>query len=109
MFANDGKSVVMKGVTHDACDHLIKPVRIEALKNIWQHVIRKRKNWLKDAEQSGSLESRSVTRSRRQHRMSLGSSSATVKPLLSWLLFERERETPFSSVTLSCQGLNDKV
>ncbi|XP_014499068.1 two-component response regulator ARR2 [Vigna radiata var. radiata] len=56
MSADDGKSVVMKGVTHGACDYLIKPVRIEALKNIWQHVIRKRKNGLKDAEQSGSVE-----------------------------------------------------
>ncbi|CAJ1963298.1 unnamed protein product [Sphenostylis stenocarpa] len=56
MSADDGKSVVMKGVTHGACDYLIKPVRIEALKNIWQHVIRKRKNGLKDVEQSGSVE-----------------------------------------------------
>ncbi|KAK9933897.1 hypothetical protein M0R45_021069 [Rubus argutus] len=43
MSADDGKSVVMKGVTHGACDYLIKPVRIEALKNIWQHVVRKKK------------------------------------------------------------------
>ncbi|XP_020235132.1 two-component response regulator ARR2 isoform X2 [Cajanus cajan] len=56
MSADDGKSVVMKGVTHGACDYLIKPVRIEALKNIWQHVIRKRKNGAKDVEQSGSVE-----------------------------------------------------
>ncbi|KAG4401319.1 hypothetical protein GLYMA_07G243300v4 [Glycine max] len=56
MSADDGKSVVMKGVTHGACDYLIKPVRIEALKNIWQHVVRKRKNEWKDAEQSGSAE-----------------------------------------------------
>ncbi|XP_039050910.1 two-component response regulator ARR2-like isoform X1 [Hibiscus syriacus] len=56
MSADDGKHVVMKGVTHGACDYLIKPVRIEALKNIWQHVVRKRKNEWKDFEQSGSLE-----------------------------------------------------
>ncbi|KAK7412906.1 hypothetical protein VNO78_04647 [Psophocarpus tetragonolobus] len=56
MSADDGKNVVMKGVTHGACDYLIKPVRIEALKNIWQHVIRKRKNGSKDVEQSGSVE-----------------------------------------------------
>ncbi|XP_020226557.1 two-component response regulator ARR2 isoform X2 [Cajanus cajan] len=56
MSADDGKSVVMKGVTHGACDYLIKPVRIEALKNIWQHVVRKRKNEWKDTEQSGSAE-----------------------------------------------------
>ncbi|KAE8706183.1 Two-component response regulator ARR1 [Hibiscus syriacus] len=56
MSADDGKHVVMKGVIHGACDYLIKPVRIEALKNIWQHVIRKRKNGSKDLEQSGSVE-----------------------------------------------------
>ncbi|XP_044499877.1 two-component response regulator ARR2-like isoform X2 [Mangifera indica] len=56
MSADDSKNVVMKGVTHGACDYLIKPVRIEALKNIWQHVVRKRKNELKDMEQSGSVE-----------------------------------------------------
>ncbi|XP_059443370.1 two-component response regulator ARR2-like [Corylus avellana] len=56
MSADDGKNVVMKGVTHGACDYLIKPVRIEALKNIWQHVVRKRKNEWKDVEQSGSVE-----------------------------------------------------
>ncbi|KAL7210547.1 hypothetical protein ACSBR1_031996 [Camellia fascicularis] len=56
MSADDSKSVVMKGVTHGACDYLIKPVRIEALKNIWQHVVRKRKHEWKDIEQSGSIE-----------------------------------------------------
>ncbi|XP_028751518.1 two-component response regulator ARR2-like isoform X2 [Neltuma alba] len=56
MSADDGKDVVMKGVTHGACDYLIKPVRIEALKNIWQHVVRKRKNDWKDLEQSYSAE-----------------------------------------------------
>lgn len=58
MSADDTKNVVMKGVTHGACDYLIKPVRIEALKNIWQHVVRKRKHeWKdKDPEQSGSAE-----------------------------------------------------
>lgn len=33
----------MKGVTHGACDYLLKPVRIEELKNIWQHVVRRKK------------------------------------------------------------------
>ncbi|XP_010259415.1 PREDICTED: two-component response regulator ARR2-like isoform X2 [Nelumbo nucifera] len=56
MSADDGKDVVMKGVTHGACDYLIKPVRIEAIKNIWQHVVRKRRNELKELEQSGSVE-----------------------------------------------------
>lgn len=56
MSADDGKDVVMKGVTHGACDYLIKPVRIEAIKNIWQHVVRKKRNELKDLEQSVSVE-----------------------------------------------------
>ncbi|XP_031112706.1 two-component response regulator ARR2-like [Ipomoea triloba] len=58
MSADDSKNVVMKGVTHGAYDYLIKPVRIEALKNIWQHVVRKRKQEMKDKdiEQSGSVE-----------------------------------------------------
>lgn len=39
--ANDDPKLVMKGVRHGAVDYLLKPVRIEELKNIWQHVIRK--------------------------------------------------------------------
>jgi two-component response regulator (ARR-B family) len=34
--------LVMKGITHGACDYLLKPVRLEELRNIWQHVIRRR-------------------------------------------------------------------
>ncbi|XP_076958136.1 two-component response regulator ARR2-like [Bidens hawaiensis] len=56
MSADDRKKVVMKGVTHGACDYLIKPVRIEALRNIWQHVVRKRKYTWKDLEPSTSLD-----------------------------------------------------
>lgn len=56
MSADDSKNVVMKGVTHGACDYLIKPVRMEALRNIWQHVVRKRKHEWKDFEPSGSVE-----------------------------------------------------
>ncbi|KAL6324836.1 hypothetical protein AAG906_018363 [Vitis piasezkii] len=41
-----GLDMDLPGVTHSACDYLIKYVRIEALKNIWQH----------DLEQSGSVE-----------------------------------------------------
>ncbi|XP_047337930.1 two-component response regulator ARR2 isoform X2 [Impatiens glandulifera] len=56
MSADDSRSVVMKGVTHGACDYLIKPVRIDALRNIWQHVVRKKKHEWKDLDQSGSAE-----------------------------------------------------
>eukprot|EP00959_Pyramimonas_sp_CCMP1952_P253895 5304517-Pyramimonas_sp.AAC.1 len=40
--ANADSSVVLRGVTHGAVDYLIKPVRIMELRNIWQHVIRKK-------------------------------------------------------------------
>lgn len=40
---NSDPKAVMKGITHGACDYLLKPVRIEELKNIWQHVVRRRK------------------------------------------------------------------
>jgi two-component response regulator (ARR-B family) len=32
----------MKGITHGACDYLLKPVRIEELRNVWQHVVRRK-------------------------------------------------------------------
>ncbi|MCD7458559.1 hypothetical protein HAX54_038572 [Datura stramonium] len=41
--ANSDSRLVMKGITHGACDYLVKPVRLEELKNIWQHVIRRKK------------------------------------------------------------------
>ncbi|CAI9765839.1 unnamed protein product [Fraxinus pennsylvanica] len=50
MSADDSKDVVLKGVTHGACDYLIKPISIEALKNIWQHVVRKKKQELKEKD-----------------------------------------------------------
>ncbi|KAL6839337.1 hypothetical protein ACP4OV_030834 [Aristida adscensionis] len=39
--SNGDTSTVMKYITNGASDFLIKPVRIEELKNIWQHVFRK--------------------------------------------------------------------
>ncbi|XP_023005953.1 two-component response regulator ARR12 isoform X2 [Cucurbita maxima] len=41
--AHSDTELVMKGISHGACDYLLKPVRIEELKNIWQHVIRRKK------------------------------------------------------------------
>ncbi|KAI6679191.1 hypothetical protein NL676_033072 [Syzygium grande] len=35
--------LVMKGITHGACDYLLKPARMEELKNIWQHIVRRKK------------------------------------------------------------------
>ncbi|XP_039014770.1 two-component response regulator ORR24-like [Hibiscus syriacus] len=42
--AHSDTKLVMKGITHGACDYLLKPVRIEELKNIWQHVVRRKKS-----------------------------------------------------------------
>lgn len=41
MSSNGDTNTVMKYITNGASDFLIKPVRIEELKNIWQHVLRK--------------------------------------------------------------------
>jgi two-component response regulator (ARR-B family) len=46
------KEFVFKGITHGAVDYLLKPVRLEELKNIWQHVIRRKKWYPQD--QNGS-------------------------------------------------------
>lgn len=40
--ANGDTKAVMKGITHGACDYLLKPIRLEEVKNIWQHVVRRR-------------------------------------------------------------------
>ncbi|GAV59963.1 Response_reg domain-containing protein/Myb_DNA-binding domain-containing protein, partial [Cephalotus follicularis] len=50
--ANGDSKFVMKGITHGACDYLLKPVRLEELQNIWQHVIRRRKFESKDQNNS---------------------------------------------------------
>ena len=44
MSSNGETSNVLRGVTHGAVDFLIKPVRIEELRNLWQHVIRKKRD-----------------------------------------------------------------
>ncbi|MED6161363.1 hypothetical protein PIB30_060041 [Stylosanthes scabra] len=49
---NDDPRVMMKGIMHGACFYLIKPVKIEELKNIWQHVIRRNKVDSKDPEKA---------------------------------------------------------
>ncbi|XP_062097359.1 two-component response regulator ARR12 [Humulus lupulus] len=51
---NGDPKLVMKGITHGACDYLLKPVRIEELKNIWQHVIRRKKKDTKSQKNSSN-------------------------------------------------------
>ena len=43
MSANCATDVVLRGIIHGAVDYLLKPVRIEELRNIWQHVVRKKR------------------------------------------------------------------
>ncbi|KAJ3678188.1 hypothetical protein LUZ60_001991 [Juncus effusus] len=51
MMSIDGEtSRVMKGVQHGACDYLLKPVRMKELRNIWQHVYRKKMNEVREIE-----------------------------------------------------------
>lgn len=51
MMSVDGEtSRVMKGVQHGACDYLLKPIRMKELRNIWQHVYRKRVHEVKNME-----------------------------------------------------------
>ncbi|KAK4257521.1 hypothetical protein QN277_007098 [Acacia crassicarpa] len=54
--AHSDTRLVMKGVTHGACDYLLKPVRMEELKNIWQHVVRRKKFDNKDQNKASKLE-----------------------------------------------------
>uniref|UniRef100_A0ACD6AEC7 Uncharacterized protein n=1 Tax=Avena sativa TaxID=4498 RepID=A0ACD6AEC7_AVESA len=39
---NGETKTVLKGITHGACDYLLKPVRLEELRNVWQHVVRRK-------------------------------------------------------------------
>jgi two-component response regulator (ARR-B family) len=53
----DGEtSRVMKGVQHGACDYLLKPVRMKELRNIWQHVYRKKMHEVKEIEDHDSCD-----------------------------------------------------
>ncbi|KAG6396773.1 hypothetical protein SASPL_142930 [Salvia splendens] len=57
MMSADGRTnLVLRGVRHGACDYLIKPIRDEELKNIWQHVVRKKQNEMKEHDHSCSME-----------------------------------------------------
>lgn len=46
----------MKGIIHGACDYLIKPIQRDALRLIWQHVVRKKKFQRKESEQLRTVE-----------------------------------------------------
>jgi two-component response regulator (ARR-B family) len=38
---NGEKATVYEGIKHGACDYIVKPVDINDIRNIWQHVVRK--------------------------------------------------------------------
>nr|QUV77620.1 two-component response regulator ARR12 [Lilium lancifolium] len=53
MLSGNGQTeAVMKGINHGACDYLVKPVRIQELKNIWQHVVRRKISEARDENSS---------------------------------------------------------
>ncbi|KAF9622720.1 hypothetical protein IFM89_032900 [Coptis chinensis] len=56
MSSHDNKDVVMNGVKHGACDCLAKPITMQTIKYIWQHVVRKRMKEMKEADNSGSID-----------------------------------------------------
>lgn len=58
VMSRDGEiDSVMRGIKHGACDYLLKPVRLEELRNIWQHVVRKLVSpILVSKEESGELD-----------------------------------------------------
>ncbi|GAB2214337.1 hypothetical protein Droror1_Dr00018680 [Drosera rotundifolia] len=57
MMSVDGEtSRVMKGVQHGACDYLLKPIRMKELRNIWQHVLRKRMHEGRDFESHDGMD-----------------------------------------------------
>ncbi|XP_050206298.1 two-component response regulator ARR11 [Mercurialis annua] len=63
MMSVDGEtSRVMKGVEHGACDYLLKPIRMKELKNIWQHVLRKKIHEVRDIEILEGMDSMPMTR-----------------------------------------------
>ncbi|EEF47570.1 two-component sensor histidine kinase bacteria, putative [Ricinus communis] len=63
MMSVDGEtSRVMKGVQHGACDYLLKPIRMKELRNIWQHVFRKKIHEVRDIEILEGMESIQMAR-----------------------------------------------
>ncbi|CAI8595146.1 unnamed protein product [Vicia faba] len=66
---NDDLKMVMKGITHGACDYLLKRVRLKEVQIIWQHVIRKKKGKRSNSDSVNGIDSAVI-----------GSSDQNVKP-----------------------------
>ncbi|KAK8711498.1 hypothetical protein V6N13_146780 [Hibiscus sabdariffa] len=58
--SDERQRFVMKGVIKGACDYLVKPVRMESVSLIWQHVVRKRRR-LFEAFQQPRIDNINVT------------------------------------------------
>nr|XP_043625274.1 two-component response regulator ORR26-like [Erigeron canadensis] len=68
MMSVDGEtSRVMRGVQHGACDYLLKPIRMKELRNIWQHVYRKKIHEVRDTESHEGLEEILMMRNVSEH------------------------------------------
>lgn len=52
MSSDENRDTIMKGIIHGACDFLVKPVRMDAIQLLWQHVIRKKRTELLEMEQA---------------------------------------------------------
>jgi len=62
MSSNGSTEVVLRGITHGAVDYLIKPIRLEEVRNIWQHVIRRRQEPSQDASPPDPADSKPTKR-----------------------------------------------
>nr|KJB44227.1 hypothetical protein B456_007G240900 [Gossypium raimondii] len=109
--------VVMKGVRHGACDYLIKPVRIEALKNIWKlEKLEKRKDnkdESEDKDDTSTLKTPWVVWSVELHQQfvpavnQLGIDSTILLPKYVGLAHEDAREH-LKSFLLICASFSQK-
>ncbi|KXZ42538.1 hypothetical protein GPECTOR_137g645 [Gonium pectorale] len=69
MSSNGDTSNVLRGVTHGACDYLIKPVRLEELRNLWQHVVRRRRQHAQDLDSDEQSQERDDDPGRNKRKM----------------------------------------
>lgn len=81
----------MRGVLHGACDYLVKPIRMEKLQIIWQHVIRKSMNIKRNqialdstmiAKNSNQNSNQSIKR--KDHRGNDDAAAQMKKPRVVW-------------------------
>ncbi|KAK4860480.1 hypothetical protein QYF36_024579 [Acer negundo] len=96
--AEDNQSSIMKGIMHGATDYLLKPVRIQEIKNIWQHVVRKRLSTIekssitrdiinsKESRPSNKLKEKVIIKNEDEDDEANSRSSCQKKPRLKWSL-----------------------